>query len=421
MNQAIAESEMESPPQARPMLLADYVQLALFFAYAFSYAFYMAGILPGSAYYACLYGLVAFAAVRVAGLMLKSRPGSPLVFGRSTLALAAASGVLVVVSLINELIVSGDFTFTSFGAVGFILVPATIALCIANTVSLRLADVYMTILLARYVVYFLFSGEFSLAALRAISWSASSSPFESSFSHDMLVLVMYFVVRQKAVRSGVSAFFTMIALKRAAFVAAPLFFVFRRWIRKNVQPSKGALGTLLAVGIASPFIVQSTYSTEFSRLFYNYFGVTFDDFTSGRVSIYRLAVHCADSSQAFGSLNQCLGATAMRVSGTSWNSLLHNDTLRVYMEVGILGVAAYLCALVFVGRTNRPAFILMSYTFFVLITSRLITHMSYWIVLFIVIALLDLHYSMARLVATSEDDHPTEGSGADQAVIGGAK
>ncbi|ATQ29099.1 hypothetical protein CS378_10340 [Rhodococcus ruber] len=353
-------------------------------------------------YYLCLAALVLFAMLRVVGLMLKARPGSALIFGWSAAALASASGVLVLLSVINEIVEHGDFTFTSFGAVGYILVPTVIAVCVANTVSLRLADVYMTLLLARYVVYFLVSGEFSLAALSAISWSASTSPFESSFSHDMLVLVMYFVVRQKAVRSGASTFFTMIALKRAAFISAPLFWVFRRWIRKDAPPRRRALVALLVAGAASPFIVQAAYSAEFSRSFYNYFGIDFDDFTSGRVSIYRLAVHCADSSQAFGSLNECLADTALRVSGTSWNSLLHNDTLRVYMEVGILGVAVYLGALVFVGRTSRPAFILMTYTFFVLITSRLITHTSYWIVLFIAIALLDLHYSTRRSLVPDE-------------------
>ncbi|WP_129975844.1 hypothetical protein [Rhodococcus sp. Q1] len=390
------------PPRSSSMQFVDYAQLTFFIAYAFSYTFYMAEIIPRAAYYACLAALVAFAALRNIGLILKLRPGSRLIFGRSAVALAIASGVLVLLSIINEVVVHGDFTYTSFGAVGFILVPAVIALCIANTVSLRMADVYVTILLARYVIYILTSGDFSLAALSAISWSSSTSPFESSFSHDMLVLVMYFVVRQQSVRSGVATFFTMISLKRAAFVSAPLFLIFRRWIRKPILPKRSSLIVLLLAGVVSPFVVQATYSSGFSRLFYNYFGVSFDDFASGRVSIYRLAVHCADTSQAFGSLNECLGNVAYRVGGTTWNSLLHNDTLRVYMEVGIIGVAVYLGALVFVGRTSRPAFILITYTFFVLITSRLITHMSYWIVLFIVIALLDLHYSTTRSHGSDE-------------------
>ncbi|AOD20676.1 hypothetical protein IM25_02680 [Rhodococcus sp. p52] len=408
MSQVLKVHNRVQPQQFSSMLFVDYVQLALFIAYAFSYTFYMADIIPRAPYYVCLAALVAFATLRFIGLILKSRPGAALIFGKSTAALAIASVVLVLLSIINELVVRGDFTYTSFGAVGFILVPAVIALCIANTVSLRMADVYMTILLARYVIYILISGDFSLAALSAISWSSSTSPFESSFSHDMLVLVMYFVVRQQSVRSGIAAFFTMISLKRAAFLSAPLFLIFRRWIRKPVIPKHSSLIMLLLAGIISPFVVQATYSSGFSRLFYDYFGVSFDDFASGRVSIYRLAVHCADTSQAFGSLNECLGNVAYRVGGTTWNSLLHNDTLRVYMEVGIIGVAVYLGALVFVGRTSRPAFILMTYTFFVLITSRLITHMSYWIVLFIVIALLDLYYSTTRSHGSDEGEPITD-------------
>lgn len=397
MTRAIEVPTPAPTEQARRMLFVDYVQLALFSAYAFSYTLYMAEFIPGAPYYLCLAVLVVFATLRVAGLLLKSKPGSRIIFGKSAAALAAASGVLILLSMVNEIFEQGDFTFTSFSAVQFILVPSVIALCIANTVTLRMADIYMTLLLARYAIYILISGEFSLAALSAISWSSSTSPFESSFSHDMLVLVMYFVVRQHAVRSGIAAFFTMISLKRAAFISAPLFLVFRRWIRKRALPKRGSLILLFLAGVVSPFIVQATYSTGFSRLFYDYFGVGFDEFTSGRVSIYRLAVHCADSSHSFGSLNQCLSTTAQRVGGTTWNALLHNDTLRVYMEIGIIGVIVYLGALVFTCRTSRPAFILMVYTFFVLITSRLITHMSYWIVLFIAIALFELYNSKKQL------------------------
>src|SRR5699024_4373771 len=72
-----------------------------------------------------------------------------------------------------------------------------------------------------------------------------------------------------------------------------------------------------------------------------------------------------------------------------WNGLLHNETLRVYLEVGVLGLAAYVFALVRMAKWSRISLILVTYTIFVLITSRLLTSMSFWIVLFITLAIFE--------------------------------
>lgn len=380
----------------------DFVQLALFSIFAFSYSLYMAGILSATIYYLCLAAFSAFASLRVFALFLRTTPGRPLVFGRSAAALLAASTVLLLTSIIQEVTADEGFSYTSFSAVGFIIIPTIIALCICNTVTERIADLYMTIYLARYLLYFLVSGEFSIDAILSISWSDSTSPFESSFAHDVLIIGMYFVVRQKKIRTGLSTVFTMLALKRAAFIAAPLFIVFGRQIRESPPPKRKSLILLFSLGVVSPFLVMATYSVEFTQFFRRTFGRDFNDFTSGRLEIYQLATHCADTSHAFGSLNRCLSDLALRLNGTTWNSLLHNDTLRVYMEVGLVGLIAYIGALVYASRASRPTFILMIYTFFVLATSRLITHMSFWIVLFTVIALFEMYYSKQR----SELDGP---------------
>lgn len=386
------------------ILPIDWIQLGLFSAYAFSYSLYMSQVLSSSVYYACLAIFVVFAAARVSQLFLRTRPGNPLIFGRSAVALVLASVALVLISVVQELAATGEFSYTSFTAASYILVPTLIALCIANTSTERVADIYMTLFLARYLLYFAISGEFSIEAILSISWSDSASPFETSYAHDLLVVGMYFVVRQKKIRAGISTVFTMLALKRAAFFAAPLFLIFGRWLRVPTPPRIRTVLVLFLLGAASPFIVMATYSLTFTQLFSEKFGRGFDEFTSGRLSIYRLSVHCADTSHAFGSLNSCLSELALRLNGTTWNSLLHNDTLRVYIEVGILGVVAYMGALAYVSRLSRPAYILVAYTFFVLTTSRLITHMSFWIVLFTAIALFEMLQSNREKDITNPDD-----------------
>ncbi|MDI9940708.1 hypothetical protein QM806_35720 [Rhodococcus sp. IEGM 1351] len=389
MRDTVSGADAPSREDANRILPIDIIQLLLFTGFAFSYSLYMSDLMPGTLYYTSMAAFIIFAAARVAWLVLVAQPRAPLAFGKSACALFGAAAVLVFLSIVQEINAAGDFSYTSFGAIIYIVIPVLSALCIANTVTLRLADVYMTVLLARYIFFFLISDKFSIEAIQSISWVDSQSPFESSFAHDLLVVGLYFVVRQKAIRAGLALAFTMLALKRASFLLSPLLIIFRRKIRYSPPPKSTSVLALFVVGAVSPFAVMAAYSQTSSEFFENNFGVDLNEFTSGRLSIYQLATNCAESSHAFGSLNICLSDTAFRVGGTTWNGLLHNDTLRVYMEVGLIGVVVYVAALSYASRTSRPAFILMMYAFFVLITSRLITHMSFWIVLFIAIALLE--------------------------------
>ncbi|MDP8016038.1 hypothetical protein [Prescottella equi] len=389
-------AEAGSPGGTWALRPADIVQLALFTTYSVAYGLYAAGKLGYRPYFAAMVFFVLFAGGRLLWIRLISRREEPLVFGRSAAAVLAAAAVLVAMSFAQQLMNAGYFDYTSISEVLYIVIPVVIALGISNTVTLRLADVYMTIFLLRYLLYFVLSDAFSVSAIMEISWSNSTSAFETSFAHDLLVVGTYFIVRRKKFRAGLSVAFTMVALKRASFILAPLLALFGRRIRNAAPPKSRSIVAMFVIGVASPFIMKAVYSPAISEALATNFGIDLDGFTSGRLSIYELAVHCSDVTDGFGSLNNCLGELAIRTYGTTWNSLLHNDTLRIYMEVGFVGVAAYLGALAYISRGSFPTFILMAYTFFVLITSRLVTHMSFWVVLFTVVALFERIYAARR-------------------------
>ncbi|MEO9326998.1 O-antigen ligase family protein [Gordonia aurantiaca] len=370
----------------------QYTILALFAAYAILHAVYMAGSLPGGIYYVSFALLLCGAAARVGWLVvIRRRTTREIHFLHSFLVLVAASTVLVAISWIREFATIEAFTWTSAGQVFYILGPALIALCVVNTATNSQLDIYVIILLARYVLYFVlaFSSDFSLSSLNEISWSSSSSPFESSFAHDLLVVEAYFVFRNRRVLATVAAGMTMLSLKRASFVLAPVMIVGGRWLRSDSRPSRKYLLALGTVGVLSPFAVMYVYSPEFVQYAYTRFGVDVNTVTTGRLEIYRVATGLLQQSTGFGSLNPMLMELVDNQFGTRWNSQLHNDTLRVYLEVGLLGVASYVGALVYLGRSSRIASLLITYTFFVLITSRLITHTSYWVVLFLVLACIE--------------------------------
>ncbi|MFT4394652.1 O-antigen ligase family protein [Gordonia lacunae] len=385
--------------------------LGLFTLYAFLHVIYMAGYAPANAYYGAFALFLTACAVRMVWVVIvRRRRLGDIAFLRSFGVLAGASAVLVIVSWIREYEALETLTWTASGQVFYILAPALIALCVVNTASVKQLDFYVLILLARYALYFVlaFSSDLNLSSLSAISWSSSSSPFESSFAHDLLVIEAYFVFRNRKVFALISAGMTMLSLKRASFLLAPGLIVGSRWLRSERPASRRCLYALAAIGVASPFMVMYAYSPGFVEYLSDRFRIDMNTITTGRLQIYQVATEMLPQPTGFGSLNPMLYAYVDNQFGTQWNSLLHNDTLRVYLEVGIIGFAAYLCALVYLGRSSRVASVLITYTVFVLITSRLITHTSYWVVLFLVIALVE-RWIHERKVADhhegSEIDH----------------
>ncbi|UPG69317.1 O-antigen ligase family protein [Gordonia hongkongensis] len=366
--------------------------LGLFTMYAFLHVIYTAGYASANIYYASFAGLLVACAVRMAWVVvIRRRSLSEIHFLRSFGVLVGASVVLVIVSWIKEYNAFEILTWTATGQVFYILAPALIALTVVNTASVRQLDLFVVILLARYALYFVlaFSSDLSLSSLTAISWSSSSSPFESSFAHDLLIIEAYFVFRNRKVLALISAGMTMLSLKRASFLLAPALLIGSRWLRSEKPASRRYLYALAALGLASPFMVMHAYSPGFVGYMSDRFGIDVNTITTGRLEIYQVVTGILPETTGFGSLNQMLTMFVDSQFGTSWNSLLHNDTLRVYLEVGIIGFAAYMCALVYLGRSSRIAALLITYTVFVLITSRLITHTSYWVVLFLVLALIE--------------------------------
>ncbi|MDF6099780.1 O-antigen ligase family protein [Gordonia hongkongensis] len=366
--------------------------LGLFAMYAFLHVIYTAGYASANTYYASFALLLVACAVRMAWVVvIRRRSLGEIHFIRSFGVLVGASMVLVIVSWIEEYSAFEMLTWTASGQVFYILAPALIALCVVNTASAKLLDLYVLILLTRYLLYFVlaFSSDLSLSSLTTISWSSSSSPFESSFAHDLLIIEAYFVFRNRKVLALISAGMTMLSLKRASFLLAPALLVGSRWLRSERPASRRYLYALAALGVASPFMVMYAYSPRFVEYMSDRFGIDMNTITTGRLEIYQVVTGILPETTGFGSLNQMLATFVDSQFGTQWNSLLHNDTLRVYLEVGIIGFAAYMCALVYLGRGSRIAALLITYTVFVLITSRLITHTSYWVVLFLVIALVE--------------------------------
>lgn len=374
----------------------EIIQLVAFAVFAFVYAIYMAGYLPGSAYMASLAIVLGVAVTRIASVVARTGVHS-LVFGRSALAIMAVAPVFIGITWFKEWGSLGYLTWTSVGECLFFVGPAILALSIANSVDVRLADIYIGILLARYITYMAlaFGSDFSLTTIMSINWGGSYSPFETSFAHDLLIIEGYLIYRSRKVVGAAAAALTMLSLKRASFILAPLMILAGPWLRKPARPRTASLVAAWSAAVAGPFIVAWLYSPSVAAYLAREYSLNLGDFASGRQRIYTLATEVLPENHGFGWLNGMLRDYVGAAYGTVWNSSLHNDTVRVYIEVGALGLIGYLAAIVYMGRTSRMSLLLVCYALFVLTTSRLITASSFWFALFIVLALIEYMVSLS--------------------------
>lgn len=408
---------MNSGDKPQPFTVADWFHLATFAAMSFTYAIYMAGSLPQSVYFVSLFCCAVFGIFRLVIRVLRS-PVNRIYFGGSFAGLAAISIAFVTYTAIREHVALATVTATSINEALYIIIPATIALTAVNTPNWRFLDACFTILLLRYLLYFFLEFTFDISSLLAIDWrDSNSSNFETSFAHDLLVLTAYFLYRNQRIRASISLGLTLISFKRAAFIIAPLLALFRKKIVAAPRPRKITLITLGVASSISPLVIVWVYSEPFARRFASLTGVDLDTFVSGRVAIYQLATTQVSNNLGFGWVNLLLSDLAYRSFGTTWNGLLHNDTLRLYLEVGALGLIAYSFMLAYLGRWSRMSLILVGYTMFVLVTSRLITHMSFWIVLFLALAAIERftrEQRALRAAPPSADHHGLGESGLNQ-------
>lgn len=391
---------VRSQPRTPVMRLkvADTAQFSLFIAYNATYVAYTNGYAPRSAYIVLFFTFVALCAARIAlRLLARGEHLTNLHFGKSSQLLFIAIAYMLGYSMVRQFAIDQTINMIAIHEVLYVAAPVVIALAIANSTSDKLADVYMYAFFCRYVLDFLLSssGHLSLSTIHAINWFASYSAFESSFAHDLLVLECYFLFRNKRVLGAVAGGLTMLSLKRASFIAAPIIYLFRSRLRKSRRPSRAALWSLFAFGIASPFLMMAFYSEGVTSYLRDRVGLDVNRFASGRQSIYWLVRDNIPNPVGFGSINAQLSELTSSNFGTTWDGLFHNDTLRVFLEVGPLGLALYVGAIVYASRSHQLSFILGGYALFVLTTSRLITHPSFWVVLFVTMALIERHTTTA--------------------------
>ena len=264
--------------------------------------------------------------------------------------------------------------------------PIINAFLFVNTIDKKDFHIFFNIFLLRFILQFIFANlsMMSLSNILSISWISSSSAMESSLAHDFIIMEMYYLMNKEKKKALICIFFCMLSMKRLSFILAPLLFIIANKIG-NVKVKKKTVNIVKIITIMSPIVVLLLYSHNVQDYLYENFNINLNEMSTGRVQIYDTLSNSIPYYNGLGSINEFLSSFVKTKFGTTWNGILHNDFLRIYLETTILGVIFVGNNLVEIGKKNRWHFLMVCYLIFVAITSHIFNYFSVWVTFYMII------------------------------------
>lgn len=300
------------------------------------------------------------------------------------------------------------FLFSALGRLGL---PIINALLFANSVDEEDWNYYFNILLVRFCCHFLFmnADNLSLTSILSINWSHSEAATESSLAHDFLIMEMLFLAMKQKGKAFICLLFCMLSMKRLSFILAPVAFVLSSRVPKGDVKRVYRVLVMVAI-VLSPFVLMWLYRYDVMGWLYSSFGIDLNAEMTGRPTIYHLAISgMSGDFNGYGSINNYLAGYASSHFGTVWNGILHNDTIGIYLETGILGIASFAFCIVEFSKKNYWHFFMMLYLVFVAITSHILDYFSVWVTFYL--AVICTNVSQERAIDSSETVDIPEGAG----------
>lgn len=307
-------------------------------------------------------------------------------------------------------IMNGGLKGFLFSALGRLALPMINALFFVNAVEEEDWNFYFNILLVRFCCHFLLmnADKLTLSNLLSISWSDSEAATETSLAHDFLIMELLFLAMKQKGKSLICVLFCMLSMKRLSFILAPVAFILSARVPKGDVNHVFRVIAMFMI-VVSPFVLMWLYRYDVMRWLYSSFGIDLIKEMSGRPTIYHTAIDgMGGIYSGYGSISNYLSSYAATHYGTVWNGVLHNDTIGIYLETGILGIVSFAFGIVEFSKKNYWHFFMMLYLVFVAITSHILDYFSVWVTFYL--AVMCMNVSQEKAMNGSETVDIPEGA-----------
>ena len=196
-----------------------------------------------------------------------------------------------------------------------------------------------------------------------------------------LLLYIFYTVIGNGKRRIITAICCILAWKRMCLVYLVVFTVLH-WKIKNKNVPQKYYVIITALFAVIPALMQIVLTDSFSAWFYNAFGIDLVDFMQFRFQSLTTAFQSGIKSQGLG--------TYLYVDvpwyGSYVHMNMHNDIVRLYLEVSIIGLVIFLYGMASIAR-NMYSFLVMVFMFIELAASHMLGNGSvpFWILAYSVI------------------------------------
>ena len=235
----------------------------------------------------------------------------------------------------------------------------------------------LTVMYAVFILQRMLSG-----SVLHFSFIRSESPFEMEIAHMFLLLYMFYTYAGRKRKRIVTALCCVLAWKRACLIYLILFTLLSRHIPKDKCVTKKYYIVTTVLFSLIPSLIQLILTRRFSDWFSVTFGIDFVTFMMFRFQTITAAFQSGIASRGLG--------TYLYVNvpwyGKYVHMNMHNDIVRMYLEVSVVGLATFLYGFSSITM-NIYSFLVMLFMFMELAVSHLLGNGSipFWVMAYALI------------------------------------
>jgi hypothetical protein len=236
-------------------------------------------------------------------------------------------------------------------------------------------------------------GFIELSSLSSIfnAFISSSLPTESGMAFPLGLFTLYFYLNRQKTMFIILLVFFLLAFKRVAILALIISFISHFIIPKlknnESQRFKITLTAFLALAnLAFIKIVLLFSDGYFDDLIKDYTGLSSNAFSMGRMTLFSEIFEILNRIPFFGS---GIGSTFVILKG---ESLLHSDTLKLFIELGPLFFVIWVVAFYIMNLKKNQAIPILLFTNILFLTDNVIIYFDTMIVFYLILTNFDDDY-----------------------------
>ena len=293
---------------------------------------------------------------------------------------------MIVFAILSLIAIS--FTYMAFNGyanywisqVYFLIMPLWFAYTIfKNDFSVRrFKSIVNYLLIVTSILYsiFIFYTIFIEGKPFIFSYIESESPFESEVAHFYLLMYIFYTFIEDYRGRFFSAFLCILAWKRLCLICLVLITIAGFMKLRNKRVKMGYTVVIAVIFSLYPLINEYMMTAEFGRWFSQATGLNFIDFSNFRYYALKAAIDGGITSKGLGTFF----SVKVPWYGHFVEVSLHNDIMRLYLEVSIVGLFLYLLFTGAIARRRFSIFVIL-YLFMEMTSNHLVGNggIPYWL------------------------------------------